>query len=312
MSDKSRIEWTDATWNVVTGCHKLRPGCANCYAERDWKRVASNPNTVYYNRAFTDVQCHPERLSMPFHWKRPRRIFVNSMSDLFEASVPDDFIDHTFAAMVAAPQHIYQVLTKRDKRMQEYMSFDGRGAYIEGRAKQLLREWGKPVLSGKFLLFPIRNVWLGVSCETQKVADECTKRLVNTPANHRFISFEPLLEHIDPQLDGIDWVVAGGESGSKARPCDVEWLRFIAKKCKAAHVPFCLKQLGAYVVDSSNGQYEWPHHVSPKDPVDIYGRLIPGSPCRMLLGHCKGAEPSEWRADLQDMRQMPEVSNAKW
>jgi len=120
MADKSKIEWTEASWNPVTGCSKVSQGCKHCYAERGWARLSANPKTVYYGRNFTDVKCHPERLDQPLRWKKPRRIFVNSMSDLFHEDIPYDFISAIFGVMAATPQHTYQVLTKRPEKMREW------------------------------------------------------------------------------------------------------------------------------------------------------------------------------------------------
>lgn len=220
------------------------------------------------------------------------------MSDLFEENVPDAFINHVFAAMVAAPQHVYQVLTKRDERMQRYMSHPERAAAIENHAKRLLAEWRKPVPPGKYLQFPPPHIWLGVSCETQPYADECSDRLRHTPAAHRFISFEPLLDAIDPKLDRIDWVVAGGESGWKARRCNLDWVRAIASKCKAAGVPCFVKQLGSRPIGHW-GESTLPVQSAQYDRKDEW-----------VLRDPKGADPSQWPTDLASVRDMPEFHNA--
>lgn len=235
MADSSKIEWCDATWNCVTGCTKVSQGCKHCYAERDWKRLSANPATSYYGRAFADVRCHPERLAQPLHWKKRRRIFVNSMSDLFHESVPDAFIERVWATMTHAKQHIFQILTKRPTRMQSVVKDL---SDINGR--------------------PLPNVWLGVSAENQAAADERIPLLLETPAGVRFVSIEPMLGPITlPFLrklpcychDGglhprIDWVICGSESGSHARrdPAMHEWVRSLRDQCVAAGVAFFWKQ----------------------------------------------------------------------
>lgn len=273
MSAKTGIEWTDATWNPVTGCAKVSQGCKNCYALRDWPRMAAAQHTVYYGREFTDVQCHRERLEQPIRWRRPRMIFVNSMSDLFHESVPDEFIDSVFAVMAIAEQHTFQVLTKRPERMQRYM------ATLQARS-QKIAQVAMNVLNGKYWsdgdglwdsvahkidAGPLPNVWLGVSVEDQATADERIPHLLQTPAAIRWISAEPLLGPIDlkrtttgmPWIGGIfgdgrkfegilDWVVVGGESGRKARPMHPEWARMLRDQCKAAGVQFLFKQWGEW------------------------------------------------------------------
>lgn len=237
MSDKTGIEWTDATWNPVTGCAKVSAGCKHCYALREWPRMAANPKTVYYGREFTDVRCHPERLDQPLRWKKPRMIFVNSMSDLFHESVSAEFIGEVFNVMHKAKQHTFQVLTKRPERMLEWIS---RSAYLCND--------------------PLPNVWIGVSVEDQASADERIPLLLQTPAAVRWISAEPLLGAVDVSrflefYSGpgdafrLDWVVAGGESGPHARPMHPDWVRSLRDQCKAASAQFMFKQWGEWVPD---------------------------------------------------------------
>jgi protein gp37 len=240
MGDKSKIAWTDATWNPVTGCTKVSAGCKHCYAERQWPRLAAMTPS-YKGRIFTDVMCHPERLEQPLRWKRPRRVFVNSMSDLFHEDVPDDFIADCFNVMYEAKHHIFQVLTKRPERMRDFfLGSSGAGANAE----------------------PIPNVWLGVSVEDQATADERMPLLLETPAAIRWLSMEPLIGPVDfyelsngwaqrgympwrnaPILTDIDWIVVGGESGHKARPMHPDWVCSIRDECKANDTPFFMKQL---------------------------------------------------------------------
>ncbi len=274
----TKIEWTDETWNPVTGCSKVSQGCKNCYALREWPRLAANPKaTAYFGREFTDVTVHPDRLGVPLRWTKPRKVFVNSMSDLFHEDVPFDFIDRVFAVMALSPQHVFQILTKRPQRMRDYMTFDdhGRWGFIDGRARQIYtQQHGRPFPPGKILLGPLPHVWLGVSVEDQAMADERIPLLLQTPAAARWISAEPLLGEIDLtalRLSGghfdalrggdvgrssvvetwpaLSWVVCGGESGPNARPMHPEWTRSLRDQCAEARVPFLFKQWGEYDAD---------------------------------------------------------------
>jgi len=226
---QSKIEWTEAVWNPVTGCTKVSAGCKNCYAETIAKRF-------WDERKFTDVICHQDRLGQPLRWKKPRMIFVNSMSDLFHEDVPFEFIRLVFGIMYSVQQHTFQILTKRPERMLEFME---RENSVLGIAK---------------------NIWLGVSVENQKTADERIPELLRIPTVVRWISAEPLLGEIDltkylfkdRRFDenkrgwgNIDWVVVGGESGPKARECNLKWIEFIVDTCHFNNVPVFVKQLGS-------------------------------------------------------------------
>lgn len=264
MGDNTGIEWTDATWNPVTGCEKVSQGCKHCYAERDWVRLQHLP--AYAGREFTDVRTHADRLDQPLRWKKPRRIFVNSMSDLFHPDIHDDFIGMCFRTMARAPQHTFQVLTKRAKRMRSLLTHPKMRGYVESVTPQ----------------WPLPNVWLGVSVEDQAAADERIPLLLQTPAPVRWISAEPLLGpvRLSPICDagsrphprgggitcpqcggsrmkggclGIDWVVVGGESGPKARPMHPAWARSLRDQCAAAGVPFLFKQWGEWAPDAAHG-----------------------------------------------------------
>lgn len=215
MSDNSKIEWTDATWNPVTGCTKISPGCKHCYAETFAERfrgVKDHP----YEQGF-DLKLWPERLSTPFGWKRPRMIFVNSMSDLFHKDVPFEYIQRVFATMAEAQQHTFQVLTKRAER-------------LEAVAPKL--SWPS-------------NVWMGVSVESQDYAWR-VDHLRNIGAAVRFLSVEPLLGPVNLNLNEIQWVIVGGESGPGARPIKSEWVTSIRDQCLKAEVPFFFKQWGGF------------------------------------------------------------------
>lgn len=296
----TNIEWTDETWNPVTGCDKVSPGCKFCYAEGIADRFFAKqypPNEDGSPRKFTDVRCHVERLEEPLHWKKPRRVFVNSMSDLFHEDVPSGFIRRVFWTMRECRDrnlgHTFQILTKRPERMLGFCR------EVSDRAD--LGDWTYTERGGA----PLENVWLGVSVENQKYADERIPLLLQTPAAVRFLSVEPQLEAISfrwakwdnwqfhprrvttlgkgavNELDGLrmlDWVICGGESGPGARPFDVEWAETLLGQCKAAAVPFFMKQLGAYARDY-------------------------GSP--MNLRDRKGGDPEEWPEHLR-VREFPE------
>ncbi len=214
MGDHSAIEWTDATWNPVTGCTKVSPGCKHCYAERLAARLQAMGNPRYRN-GFR-VTLHPDQLGLPLRWSQPRRIFVNSMSDLFHEAVPEEFIERVFDVMERADWHVFQVLTKRAGRLAE--------------------------LAPRLPWPP--NVWQGVSVENARYTSRVA-HLQRVPAAVRFLSVEPLIGPIPLlPLDGIRWVIVGGESGPNHRPVDPDWVRGIRDQCLAAEVPFFFKQWG--------------------------------------------------------------------
>ena len=216
MSSTSQIEWTDATWNPVTGCNKISPGCQHCYAETFAERFRGVPGHPY-EQGF-DLKLWPERLELPLHWKKSRLIFVNSMSDLFHKDVPAKFIQKVFLTMNKADWHTFQVLTKRAERLAEVSN---------------LVRWSN-------------NIWAGVSIENESYLERI-KYLKKTGAAIKFLSVEPLLGpigNLHKHLRGIDWVIVGGESGSGSRPMDVEWVREIRDQCKSAKVKFFFKQWG--------------------------------------------------------------------
>lgn len=295
MSDKTGIEWCDATWNPVTGCSKVSEGCRNCYAKSFAERFKGVPGH-YFESGF-DVTLRPDKLMQPIRWKRDRRIFVNSMSDLFHQEVPQPYIDQVFGIMLASHmlegvgKHTYMLLTKRPERMREYFS---------AGPERPLERWSK-ALDGILIMddgdvfyseyisgwpieemWPLPNLWLGVSVENQQAADERIPLLLQTPAAIRFLSCEPLLGPVDiwkwhkfnpgdatygwenqcsvgtpdgmrhcgrepkQHTAGIDWVIVGGESGSKARPMHPWWVQELRDQCQAAGVPFFFKQWGEW------------------------------------------------------------------
>ena len=219
MSDRSAIEWTDATWNPVRGCTKISPGCKHCYAETLSERFRGVPGHPF-EQGF-DLRLVAEQLEAPLRWRTPRRVFVNSMSDLFQDGVPTSFIARVGDVMHRADRHTFQVLTKRHERMRRLLSDE-------------LAWMGN-----------LPNVWFGVSVENREHGLPRIDALRQTPAAVRFLSIEPLLEDLGTfDLAGIDWVIVGGESGPRARPMREEWVTGIHAQCRRAGVPFFFKQWG--------------------------------------------------------------------
>ena len=225
MAQSSSIEWTEGTWNPVTGCTKISPGCKHCYAERMANRLAGM-NQPRYRNGF-EVTLQPDLVRLPLRWRQPRVIFVNSMSDLFHEDIPESFIVEVFQTMLEAHWHTFQILTKRADRLAE----------IAPR-----------------LPWPI-NVWMGVSVESSRYVSRA-ERLRQVPAAVRFLSVEPLLARIPSlPLTGIDWVIGGGESGPGARPMDADWVREIRDRCVESKVAFFFKQWGGVRKGRTGRQY---------------------------------------------------------
>lgn len=223
------IQWTEHTWNPIVGCSIVSPGCTNCYAMRMARRLASNPQTPWYAGTVKKVNSHAvwtgkvalveHKLADPLRWKQPRRIFVNSMGDLFHEAIPDEWIDRVFEVMRQCPQHVFQILTKRPEHMQSY----ARSATV------------------------LPNAWLGVSAERQHEADERIKLLISTRAAVRFVSCEPLLGPLDLSafLPDLDWIIVGGESGPDWRAMDLVWAKSLHDQCKRSGTAFFMKQVAA-------------------------------------------------------------------
>lgn len=317
----SKIEWTGETWNPIVGCSIVSPGCTNCYAMRTAARIARMSPKLEHYKGLTQpskggpvwtgkVAIAEDALTKPLKRRTPTTYFVNSMSDLFHEDVPDDWIDRVFAVMALTPQHTFQVLTKRSARMRDYVSELARGsetAALMAKAGSIARESGKPELaSGESPVWPLPNVWLGVSAEDQRRADERVPDLIDTPAAVRFVSAEPLLGPLDftteylrdkcggrypfpmlaredrtSRLDLIDWIIVGGESGFGAREFKLGWARDIVRQCQAAGVAVFVKQIGSRPTDCHDGI---------ELPVAIKDR--------------KGGAMAEWPNDLC-VRQMP-------
>jgi len=296
----THIQWTDETWNCVSGCTRISPGCDHCYIERTPPfRMAGRRFDGQGIGSTTGVTLHPERLAKPLGWRKPRRVFVNSLADLFHEAVPDEYIVRVYATMAMAPRHTFQVLTKRPARMRALLSSaEFQGAVQGARLSQvgLAAAWSR---------WPLPNVWAGVSVESQKWADKRIPILAETPAAVRWLSCEPLLSFVNLQAylqgiaygstamglgiggqmmtwgPGIDWVVVGGESGPGARPMDPDWARSLVEQCRRAEVPVFVKQLGAVWASDAT----W--NGSPVSHEDK-----------------KGGDPFYWPADLR-VREYP-------
>jgi protein gp37 len=343
------IEWTDVVWNPTRGCSHVSPGCAHCFAERVGARGAT-PGGAYHGlirigtggapRWTGKVRLVPEKLDEPLRWRKPRRVFVNSMSDLFHEKLDDKDIARVFAVMALAKHHTFQVLTKRARRMRHWFIGQHRPNVdvYDAATPMLPRVNGQPdwplmpsdmasTRSSGGAWWPLSNVHVGVSVENQAAADERIPLLLETPAAVRFLSVEPLLGPVDLRpwlaLDRagaytksghqhpVDWVIVGGESGPGARPCDVAWIRSVVEQCKAAGVPCFVKQLGAVVHDRNDVGFmgddgdAWPDVAGG---IESLGRAddYQGGTCRVLLRDRKGGDMAEWPADLR-VRQFPEA-----
>lgn len=302
---KSTIEWTDVTWNPVTGCTKVSEGCRSCYAERMAHQLHAMGQKRYANEF--KVTCHTEALDEPRNWRKPRRVFVCSMSDLFHHDVPFEFIDKVFAVMALCQSHTFQVLTKRPERMKEYLL--SRWAIDESNrvdrspqwyavATSILDRGAKSMPMGAWdsahdnmpdPSLPLPNVWLGTSCEDQATADERIPHLLRCPGV-RFLSLEPLLGPIDllsvpaksvegyaglRLADMLHWVIVGGESGPGARPMHPDWARSLRDQCQSAGVPFFFKQWGEWV------EFD----CKKRDAVMVEGTAQCGYYCNPSVGH---------------------------
>ena len=285
MSARTSIEWTDVTWNPIRGCSRVSEGCRNCYAERQaarWTGPGQPYDGLVSEGKWTgQIRLIWSALDLPLRWRKPRRVFVNSMSDLFHERLPDEIIGRIFDVMAMAEHHTFQVLTKRAARMRD-----------------LLARWeANPGDQPRRTSFS--NIWLGVSVENQATADKRIPLLLQTPAAVRWVSYEPALESVNlwsflaqgsaVELRGLDWLVVGGESGPGARPFDVAWARSTIAQGRAAGVPVFVKQLGARpVYDLGDG------HTYRMRAIRLRDR--------------KGGKPEEWPEDLR-VREAPQTYN---
>jgi protein gp37 len=282
MSDHSKIEWTDATWNPLRGCTKISPGCKHCYAETFAERfrgVQGHP----YEQGF-DLRLVPEKLSEPFTWPSPRTVFVNSMSDLFQPTVPDAYIEDVVRVMIDADWHTYQVLTKRSDRLQQLLSTKLRHAANA------------------------RHIWWGVSVEDRKYGLPRVEHLRATPAAVRFLSIEPLLEdlgHFD--ISGINWAIVGGESGKGARPMEKQWVDNILKICRAKAVAFFFKQWGGVHKSKAgrllNGKT---HDAMPERTI----AQIPPRNQRLISAQLVKEREARWKGPKQHDRELVTLQSA--
>lgn len=261
MRERSAIEWTDSTWNPVTGCTRVSDGCDHCYAhtlaytrlEEIYLKRLPVVDTEENRADPFAVRLWPERLKQPSKWKDPRIIFVNSMSDLFHHHIPDEYVREVFKVMVHADWHVYQVLTKRPSRALRFWEMNG-DLFPDGKIPP--------------------HIWMGTSVENQQV-EHRVRQIRQVPAAIRFLSCEPLLGPLDLNLQDIQWVIVGGESGADARPMDLEWARGIQQQCERARVPFFFKQVGGKTAKSGgrllDGQ-EW--NQMPPMPGDLRLELV--------------------------------------
>ena len=342
MGDRTGIAWTDATWNPIRGCSRVSEACRHCYAERYATRFSGAglpyEGLTRAGKWTGEVRVVERHFLDPLRWEKPRRIFVNSMSDLFHPHVTDETIDRVFAVMALAPQHTFQVLTKRPERMREYLTV-GTGRYsavlhAAEWVRELFPETNRIGISNPCAI-PLPNVWLGVSVEDQATADARVPLLLQTPAAVRFVSYEPALGpvdfadlviersagsethfdaltcDVDAEDDGetagntLDWIIVGGESGPRARPFHVEWAGQTIADCNVAGVACFVKQLGAH---AQCDMAYWDAHERELDALVDLGRRcdVDGNPARMRLPlrDRAGADPAEWPKDLR-VREFP-------
>lgn len=319
MAGRTTIEWATDSWNPLRGCSRVTSGCRACYAEGIAARFSGagqpyeglakrvkRPDGSSEARWTGEIAFVESALTLPLRWRKPRRIFVNSMSDLFHEKVPDAWIDRIFAVMALAKQHTFILLTKRPERMRGYINDESTEDRVWSNCSELV---GKRNYDD-VMNWPLRNVWLGVSAENQETADKRIPLLLETPAHRRVLSAEPLLAQIDlsrwlelggPNTDlglsnpGLSWVIVGGESGPKARPMNPQWARDLRDQCTAAGVPFFFKQNGTWAHEdeltedgrkvgdvwganeAGGGVHYWPDHsMSIKVGKGVAGRLLDG------------------------------------
>lgn len=325
MGDKSKIEWTDASWNPTTGCSRVSAGCDHCYAIRQARRM--DGNGVGYDGTTRDtphgldwtgtVLLHEDRLEKPLRWTRPRRVFVDSMSDLFHPGVRTEFVDYVFAVMALAPQHTFQILTKRPGRMADYTRWEHTPPRVTAAMFEMARRIGRPITPQSHpalyqdgyatvpVQWPLPNVWLGTSVENQEAADLRIPKLKGCLAAIRWLSCEPLLgpvhltgqwhdwlagwyevvelpSDVHVELPAVDWVVAGGESGQGARPMHPDWVRQLRDDCEEAGVPFFFKQWGNWCPRRPGW---WNHRITDTVHISAAGGMLDGGSRPGYLPH---------------------------
>lgn len=340
---KSKIEWCDETWNPVRGCNRVSPGCRHCYAEAIAARFSGPGQSFegYARRVGGEprwtgkVDLLPHKLAEPLSWRKPRRVFVNSMSDLFHEDLTTEQIAAVFAVMAAAPSHTFQVLTKRPERARAWFGeLEAQPgmvphASVRGCVLALAKQWPRGEQPDRIMEvirslsdgvqepppWPLPNVWLGTSVEDQATADERIPHLRGCPAAVRFVSYEPALGPVsfkdgplDPEastmgpwvdLSGIHQVIAGGESGPGARPCDIQWFRDVRDECREAGVAFFMKQVGARpVVPADEEVLDWGTYVGWETD-GPESDAPPKRPFELRTQDPKGGDPAEWPEDLR-------------
>ena len=345
MSGASSIEWTDATWNPVRGCTRVSEGCRHCYAETLAARNLPGHRSPTTGKPFAErtlagprwtgkVELIPHLLDWPLRRKKPLRIFVNSMSDLFHESLPFEAIAAVFGVMALANDHTFQVLTKRPSRAVEFLSWMNDAERVVDRAAalraiataaRLVGNWGAFVDNyAARSTWPLPNVWLGVSVENQQTADKRIPLLLRAPAAKRFVSYEPALGPVDferaeegclfgwythwrqvseneqepeqVQCDSLDWIIVGGESGPGARPFDVSWARSTVEQCRTAGVACFVKQMGSQPTIAADDVKTWPSQVPPHVGIEVSSYSGPDG---LRFRDRKGGDPSEWPEDLR-------------
>lgn len=279
----TKIQWSEETWNPTTGCDQISPGCENCYALTLAARLKRMGQAKYQNDGDPrtsgpgfGLTLHDDALDLPLRWKKPRLVFVDSMSDLFHTDVPEEFIAWVFAVMALTPRHTYQILTKRSQRCHEVVNAPTFGLEVMKQFIALVPEMGQTMFTERWPGWPLPNVWLGVSIETPRYKFRLDW-LRRTRAALRFASLEPLLDDLGSlDFEGIGWAIVGGESGADARPMHLAWAYSVVRQCEEQGVPVFVKQLGSVWAKKNH------------------------------CSHHKGGEPSEWPAHLR-VREMPEV-----
>lgn len=315
------IEWTQnpdgspgRTWNPTRGCEEISPGCARCYAKtfaERWRGVKGHP----YEQGF-DPRLVLEKLWEPLSWRKPTRVFVNSMSDLWLDGFDRDYIAAVFGVMAACPQHTFITLTKRADRLIdwfEWMAVQTGGPMCHAAHAALMQEYEQEVIGEPFHAkhcpdphgpWPLPNVWVGTSVENKKHGVPRIGQLRKVPATVRVLSIEPLLEDLgDLDLTGIGWVLVGGESGPRSRLCELAWIRKVVAQCREQGVPVFVKQVGAMAALDVQTTGEFRAHKNGKRQLQMMITRLP-------TADRKGGEPAEWPVDLR-VRQFPEVRNAK-
>lgn len=328
MGSRSKIEWTESSWTPIrtrnreTGkvgwhCEHASPGCELCYAESLNRVYGTQLPFKPGHRKDVELFVDEKMLTAPLRWRRPRMVFVCSMTDLFADFTKDEWIDKVFAVMALFPQHTFQCLTKRPDRMRTYVNdwFSHLGT-----SEAIINHPNGARRVGDFFdweMMPavLFNLWLGISAEDQARADERIPDLLATPAAIRFVSYEPALEPVDfTAYPAVDWIIVGGESGPKARPFNVAWARSVVRQCLGTETACFVKQLGAFVLDRNDAGFDgceptaWPEHIESEDRIDYdpFGYIdeAQGAPARIRLRDRKGADIEEFPPDLR-VREFP-------